>query len=221
LNLEIKNGDRIAFTGKSGSGKSTFADILLGLLKPSAGTITLNSQTPAAWIREHPEAVAYIPQESSVFTGTIEENICLSNLSIDKDRLFSAIKIAKLGTFVDSLPSKEMTIVGPGATELSGGEKQRLGIARALYQNPRILVMDESTSSLDSTTEQAIMDEILRIENIQVIIAIAHRLSSIKKFNRVIFMENGKIVGDGNMESLRANVPNFAALFRDSRIAEL
>jgi ABC-type bacteriocin/lantibiotic exporter with double-glycine peptidase domain len=220
LSLEIRSGDRIAFTGKSGSGKSTLADIMLGLLRPSSGTVTLNNQEPKNWIESHSRGVAYVPQESVIFSGSIEENICLDNHNIDKERFLNAVQISHLQDFIAALPSMEKTIIGPGASDISGGEKQRIGIARALYQNPQILVMDESTSALDSNTEQSIMDQILAMEHIQIVVAIAHRFSSIKKFNRVLFIEDGKIVGDGNMDFLRENIPSFETLFQNSRIAE-
>ena len=211
INLRIKSGDRIALVGTSGAGKSTLCDLILGLLTPSEGTLQIEGSPSDLWTKKNLGKVAYLPQETVIIPGTIEENICLGINSdlVDKSRLESVLISAQLIDFIETLPLGTQTRIGDGNSKLSGGQRQRIGIARVLYSEPVILIMDEATSALDAETESDVMKFLASLDENITLILIAHRLSSIKSIPRIIYMEAGRVLHEGNFEELRKNVEKF------------
>lgn len=197
LSLEIKNGASVGIIGETGSGKSTLVDILLGLLKPKSGQILINGidiHQTRYQLRQWQKHIGYVPQDIYLMDDTIANNIIfgLNKKLIDKKALNYSLKYAQLDNFINSLPNGIETKVGERGVRLSGGQLQRIGIARALYHNPSILIFDEATSSLDYDTEDAIVDCIDQLEGKTKII-IAHRLSSVKNCDYLIKIDKGSI----------------------------
>lgn len=185
FNLKIHKGEKIAFVGHSGAGKSTLVDIIVGLYHPSKGDvhvdgIKINNSNIKSWRKK----IGYIPQNIYLFDGSVAENIAFGS-DIDKKRLIWACKMANIYDFLEQNEGLD-TLVGEGGVKLSGGQKQRIGIARAIYDNPEILVLDEATSALDVKTEAKIMDEIYNIAEDKTLLIIAHRLSTIQRCDRKI-----------------------------------
>lgn len=195
VSLDIPKGKTVAFIGSSGAGKTTLADIILGLHVPQSGDICVDDwsiqQNPNAWHR----LLGYIPQTIYLTDDTILRNIAfgISENEIDKEAVMRAIHQAQLDDFISELPNGVDTFVGDRGVRISGGQRQRIGIARALYQNPEILIMDEATSALDNETETAVMDSINHLQGEKTMIIIAHRLTTIK--NADLIYE----VGDGGV----------------------
>ncbi|MGL5583225.1 MAG: ABC transporter ATP-binding protein [Cetobacterium sp.] len=190
VSLKINKGESIAFIGESGSGKTTLVDILMGLYKPLSGDIVvdgikLTNDNLKAWR----ERIGYIPQEIYLFDGTVAENVSFG-ADYNEERVIEVLKKAKIWNFLNEKEGVN-TKVGDAGVMLSGGQKQRIGIARALYKNPEILVLDEATSALDDNTEREIMDEMYNLSSGKTLIMIAHRLSSLKRCNRIYELEKG------------------------------
>jgi ATP-binding cassette subfamily B protein/ATP-binding cassette subfamily C protein len=192
VSLEIKIGEKIAFIGESGSGKTTLVDIIIGIYRPIQGNLYVdNVLIDTNNIRSWRSKIGYIPQTIYLFDGTVAENIAFGS-EYDEEKIIQVLKKAKIWDF---LKTKEgiQTCVGEGGIQLSGGQKQRIGIARALYNDPEVLVLDEATSSLDDETEAEIMNEIYDVSGSKTLIIIAHRLSTINRCNRRIRIEDGVI----------------------------
>ena len=192
VSLTVFKGDKLAFVGESGSGKSTLIDILIGLYKPFKGTvmidnILLDDQNVSSWRNK----VGYIPQSVYLFDGTVGENVSFGNV-YDKEKIDNCLRQAKIYDFLQTKNAAE-THVGEGGIMLSGGQKQRIAIARALYNDPEVLVLDEATSALDSETELEIMDEIYALSKEKTLIIIAHRLSTIERCNKIYKIDKGMI----------------------------
>lgn len=180
LNLDIKRGQKVAFIGPSGCGKSTLVDIIMGVLYPTKGQIFVdNTPLTPQNIRTWRQKIGYIPQHIYLFDGSVAENVACGS-PLDKDRVIEVCKMAHIHDFLSQHRGIE-TPIGEGGINLSGGQKQRLGIARALYDNPEILVLDEATSALDTPTEAKIMDEIYSVAEGKTLLVIAHRLSTIER----------------------------------------
>ncbi len=194
VNLTIKGGSSIAFKGPSGAGKTTTADVILGILTPTEGEITyggINIQDlPEKWFSH----LGYIPQNIYLADTTIRANIAFGDPSPDEDRIWKALEEAQLKDFVLSCPEGLDMTVGEEGIRLSGGQRQRIGIARALYNNPEILILDEATSALDNETEAAVMDAINQLQGKKTMIIIAHRLSTIEKCDKIYEVKDGAIV---------------------------
>ena len=194
LNLKIEKNSVVAFIGQSGAGKSTLADLLLGILEPSEGGIYVDgvniNQNPYSWHK----VIGYIPQTIYLMDDSIRNNIAfgVDEAHIDAGRLEYAVEQAQLTELINELPEGLDTYIGEGGVRLSGGQRQRIGIARALYNNPAILVLDEATSALDNETETAVMEAIEKLQGKKTIIIIAHRLTTIR--NADVIYE----VGEGN-----------------------
>jgi len=189
LNISIEKNQNVAITGPSGCGKSTLVDILMGLLNIENSTILVdgkkvNSENIISWRKKF----GYIPQEIYLYDGTVADNIAFGR-EYDEDRIITVLKQANIYEYLQAKDGLE-TVVGEGGMQLSGGQKQRLGIARALYDNPEILVLDEATSALDNETEKKIMDEIYNISKDKTLIIIAHRLSTIEQCDTIIDLNN-------------------------------
>lgn len=193
INLSIFKGDKIAFIGDSGSGKSTFVDLIIGLYRPKKGTIYIDDQLLSDDnIKSWRKKIGYIPQNIYLFDGTVADNVAFSEaINIEKVRV--ALKKAEILDFLETHHMGINTQVGEGGIMLSGGQKQRIAIARALYSNPDILVLDEATSALDSQTESRIMSEIYEICKEKTLIIIAHRLSTIEKCDKIYKIVNRKV----------------------------
>lgn len=195
VNLSINKGESIGVIGRSGSGKSTLSDMILGLLKPSAGVILVDGQNIDENIAEWQCLIGYVQQDIFLLDDSIRRNIAFgcSESEIDTKALNAAVIDARLGDFVSSLPDGVDTQLGERGVRLSGGQKQRIGIARALYRNSPILVFDEATSALDNETESEVVSSIKRFQGVRTTIVIAHRLSTIQHCDRVVELEMGTI----------------------------
>jgi ATP-binding cassette, subfamily B, bacterial PglK len=210
INLDVTHGQSVAIVGLSGAGKTTFVDLLLGVLNPDSGSIKISGVTPLAAITKWAGAMAYVPQDVVISNGSIRENIALGfPFSIGTDELVNkALDIAHLKDFAYGLEDGIDTQVGERGTKISGGQRQRLGIARAMFTNPKLLVLDEATSSLDGLTEAAISEAVLGLKGSVTVIMIAHRLSTVRNADLVVYMESGKIVATGTFEEVRNQVPD-------------
>jgi ATP-binding cassette, subfamily B, bacterial PglK len=205
LNFSINANTTIGIVGSTGSGKTTLVDLLLGLLSPESGKITVDGKDiDNTNIRSWQQSLGYVPQSIYLIDDTIEKNIAFAVPieEIDKNLIKKATKLANLDNFITSLPEQFDTVVGERGVRLSGGQRQRIGIARALYHNPSVLFLDEATSSLDSITENVIMDAIHNLSHKKTIIMIAHRLSTLKECDIIHMMKNGNIVDSGTYQQL-------------------
>jgi ABC-type multidrug transport system fused ATPase/permease subunit len=211
INLRIVPGEHVAIVGPSGAGKSTLSDLLLGLLEPTNGTVTYNGVSLTNWNFREEKPIAYLPQEVVIISGTILDNVCLGipDSEIDLGRLDHILRQVQLGELIDDSEDGVFTKIGISGGQLSGGQKQRIGVARALYKSPSLLILDESTSSLDAETENLIISSVRNIDSNAIVIAIAHRLSSIKDFPRIIYVGNGQILADGTFDQVRTRVSDF------------
>jgi ABC-type multidrug transport system fused ATPase/permease subunit len=212
VSFEVKEGEILAIVGPSGAGKSTLVDIILGLYKPDSGAISVGGVEPRLAVKAWPGAISYVPQSVSLIQGTIAENIALgyAKAEIDHSKVKMCVEVAQLQDYVGSLDNGVDTRVGEAALRMSGGQLQRLGIARALYTDPKMLVLDEATSSLDGKTESEVSDSILELRGKITIVLIAHRLSTVRKADRLIYLENGTIKCIGSFEEVRSTIPEFA-----------
>ena len=194
FDLEIKKGECVGFVGETGSGKSTLIDIILGLLKPTAGSILIDNLYPVNSYQWH-QKIGYVPQATYLIDDTIEANIAFGEKieKIDHAHLLKVIEDAQLSSFISQLPSGVKTIVGERGIKLSGGERQRISIARALYRNPEVLIFDEATSALDNDTERRLMETIYSVSKNRTVIMIAHRLSTLNRCDRIINISHGQI----------------------------
>lgn len=204
ISLNIKKGESIAFIGKSGAGKTTLVDIILGLIAPREGDITVDGVSIYDNLRIWQNIVGYIPQSIFLLDDTIERNIAFGvpDNMIDPEKLEKSISAAQLKELVVQLPKGIHTRVGERGTMLSGGQRQRIGIARALYHEREVLVLDEATSALDSETEQKVMEAIYSLMGKKTIIVIAHRLSTVKDCNKIYLLENGQITKSGTFQEV-------------------
>jgi ATP-binding cassette subfamily B protein/ATP-binding cassette subfamily C protein len=199
VSLEIKKGEKIAITGESGSGKSTLVDIIIGIHKPVSGKVYIDNTAIADDnIRSWRKKIGYIPQSIYLFDGTVAENVSFGSISND-EKIIKALQMANIWDFLAAKDGIN-TVVGEGGIQLSGGQQQRIGSARALYDNPEVLVLDEATSALDTETELKIMDEIYNISAHKTLIVIAHRLSTVERCERKIRIEHGTIVSGEHHE---------------------
>ena len=204
LNLEIRAGEWIGIVGPSGCGKSTLIKLLLKNYQIQKGRILIdNNDISHIDTIELRNKIGYVPQDIFLFSGTIAENIALGRTGVSFEKIVKVAKKVGADTFIENLPKKYETILGEHGTGLSGGERQRLALARALIENPNLLILDEATSNLDNVSENEIHGIIkkLRDENITVII-IAHRLSTVMNCNKLFVMDNGHIVQSGTHEEL-------------------
>ena len=211
ISIVINNGESVAIVGKSGAGKTSLIDVLLGVIEPQQGTIKISGVNPKEAINNWPGGISYLPQNPHIFNGTIRENVCsgYDNSQISDEEIWRALRVAQLEKLVLSLEDNLDTYIGDQGNKLSGGEKQRLGIARAILTKPKLLVMDEATSSLDSQTELEITTALTELKKDTTIILIAHRLSSTRSMDKIIYLEAGKIIAMGKFNEVREKVPDF------------
>ena len=199
LSFCIGKGEAIGIIGHSGAGKSTLVDILLGLLQPTSGSVLVDGIDIQNNLRSWQDHIGYVPQTIYLVDDTVSRNIAfgLPDDMIDHDAVARSIKAAQLDEFVSSLSDGLKTIVGERGVRLSGGQRQRIGIARALYNDPDILVLDEATSSLDTETEQGVMDAVKELLGAKTIVIIAHRTTTVSYCTKVYKMVNAQIVDSG------------------------
>lgn len=211
VSLTIPTGTSVAFVGPSGAGKTTMIDILLGVLIPDDGTVLVSNLPPILAVAKWPGAVAYVPQDVVIAAGSIRENIALGYpIEEATDALvMRALKVAHLDEFVASLPNGLDTQVGERGARISGGQRQRLGIARAMFTHPHLLVLDEATSSLDGETEASISEAIHALRGLTTVVIIAHRLSTVRNVDKVVYLSNGRALATGTFEEVRKVVPDF------------
>ena len=204
LNFQIQKGTTIGIIGKSGSGKSTFIDILLGLHNQTSGDILVDGVNIASNIRSWQQHIGYVPQNVYLIDDTIKANVAfgIAPELINEESVDRAIRSAQLSDLINSIPAGKNSIVGERGIKLSGGQKQRIGIARALYSDPNILVLDEATSALDNENETNFMETILKYKNSKTIIIVAHRLSTLKSCDIIYEISNGEIIKTHNPNEL-------------------
>jgi ABC-type bacteriocin/lantibiotic exporter with double-glycine peptidase domain len=205
ISLDITEGKFIAFVGPSGGGKSTLIDLILGLLAPSSGSITISGLKPVDAIKKWPGSIGYVPQDVFIENSTVKENICLgfNPESVPDELVWQALQLADLSEFVKGLEGQLSYRISDAGKNLSGGQRQRLGIARALLTKPKIVIFDEATSALDAETENRVSESILKLTGECTVIFIAHRLSVVRSADMIYYIDKGKIVSQGSFEELR------------------
>jgi ATP-binding cassette subfamily C protein len=214
VDLEIRKGESLGIVGATGAGKSTLIDLMLGLLPPDQGRITVDGQDIQKNLRGWQNQLGYVPQMIYLIDDTLRRNVALGipDDRIDEEQVKRAVNLAQLEEFVRGLPQGLDTIVGERGVRLSGGERQRVAIARALYRDPDVLIFDEATSSLDNRTEQEMTKSIERLRGDKTLIIIAHRLTTVRRCDRLLFVDSGRIVDSGSFDDLLANNEQFRRL---------
>jgi len=215
LTMEIKAKKISAIVGQSGSGKTTLTDIVAGLLNPSQGSIfidqiELNQDNKKAWQQN----IGYLPQDIYLTDNTIEQNIAfgIDTADINQKLIIKAAKLANLHEYIMSLPNKYQTIVGERGVRISGGQKQRIAIARAIYNEPSVLILDEGTSALDTITENSVIESLESLSRNMTIIMVAHKMETIKKADEIFLFDKGHLVANGSYSFLKNNSELFNSL---------
>ena len=211
ISFTLEPGGALAVVGPSGGGKSTLADAILGVVNPSTGSVRIGGLSPGQFVRRYPGQVAYVPQSVALVSGTVRDNVALglTQDEIDDERVWAALRRAHLADYLAGARHGLDTEVGERGVQLSGGERQRLGIARALYTDPRLLVMDEATSALDAETENLVTQTIEELRSDVTTITIAHRLATVRRADTVIYLDRGRLLAQGTFEEVRNAVPRF------------
>jgi ABC-type bacteriocin/lantibiotic exporter with double-glycine peptidase domain len=220
ISTRFATAEMAAVVGASGSGKSTLVDVLLGLLTPDAGCVRVDG-VPMGEARERwRRLVGYVPQDSFLMPRSIRSNVALGirRELVDDEKVWAALRRASLAAVVKRLPGDLDFRLGDAGSGLSGGQRQRLGIARALYDDPRVLILDEATSSLDVETEAEITSTLAGLEGLTKIV-VAHRLSTVRHADQVIFLRNGRVEATGKFDEVRRVVPDFARQVRLSGLS--
>ena len=203
LNLRLEPGQRVGLVGQSGAGKSTLFALLQRLYDPQRGRILIDDQDVAAVTQESVrEVMAVVPQDISLFHRSLIENVRYGRPDASDDEVFAAATAARCRDFIASLPNGIETVVGDRGVKLSGGQRQRIAIARAFLKDSPLLLLDEATSSLDGESEEAIREALARLMQGRTVVAIAHRLSTVRNFDRVIVLDAGSIAEDGPPDQL-------------------
>jgi ATP-binding cassette subfamily C protein len=210
LSLDIPLGSSLGIVGPSGAGKSTLIDLLLGLSVPSRGAITIDGQALTDVIRAWRSRVGYVPQRVALFDASIAQNVALTwSDDFDRELVIEVLEKAQLSSLITNRAGGIDERIGERGMSLSGGQQQRLGIARALYANPLVLVLDEATSSLDTKTEDDVTQAIRNLRGEVTLISVAHRLSTIKDYDQICYLENGLVMGKGTFSELARTLPAF------------
>ncbi len=215
IDLTVPPGHKVALVGPSGAGKSTIGRLLFRFYDPTSGRVTIDGQDISTVTQKSlRDAIGVVPQDTVLFNDTLRANILYARQDASQQELDEAARMANLTEFIESLPQGWDTIVGERGLKLSGGEKQRVAIARVILKAPPILLFDEATSSLDSESEQEIMTALARLAEDQTTLSIAHRLSTITDSDRIIFLQNGEIIEEGTHDELLARGGRYAELWR-------
>jgi ATP-binding cassette, subfamily B, bacterial PglK len=212
VSLEAAPGESVAIVGPTGGGKSTLADVIVGLLTPQRGVVAIDDRTPADQIASRPGCLAYVPQRVMLVEGTVRDNVCVGLRAdeIDDDLIWDALRQAHVDDVVAALPEGLGAHIGEHGLRLSGGQRQRVGLARALYSRPSLLVLDEATSALDAETEQLIASGLSALRGSVTVVVIAHRLAAVKGADRVVYLEDGQVSASGSFDALLQESPAFA-----------
>lgn len=212
VSLVIRRGESIGIVGPTGAGKSTLVDLIVGLLPPPVGQITVDGTSIVGRSRSWRRHIGYVPQSIFLLDDTLRRNIALGvpDAQIDETALRSAVRMAQIEAVVDSLPQGLDTMLGERGIRLSGGERQRVGIARALYHDPDVLVFDEATAALDNVTEAEVTRAIENLQGEKTMLVIAHRLTTVRNCDRLVFLEEGRVKATGSYEQLASEEPAFA-----------
>ncbi len=207
----LPEGASLALVGSTGAGKSTLADLILGVVVPDSGLARLGGVSPGEAVTKWPGGIAYVPQEVSLANGTVRENVSLGlpREAVDDQWVWEALERAHLATYLRDFRDGLETPIGENGMRISGGQRQRLGIARALYTKPRLLVLDEATSALDAETEQAIAQTMQDLEGQVTTVTIAHRLATVRHCDLVLYLEAGQVIGRGTFADVREQSPAF------------
>ena len=213
LSFELMEKQSLAIVGRSGAGKSTLVDIILGILSPQHGEVVINSLDPTTAISVWRNQIVYIPQETMLLSKSIAQNIAFGvpENEIDLERIWKSLEVVQLTEFVLNLPNQLNTLIGEAGIKLSGGQKQRIGLSRAVYLEAKILFLDEATSALDAITERQISSAIQEIAKNSTVVVIAHRLSTVKSVDRVLYLEKGKPGVFGTFDEVSICSEGFAA----------
>jgi ATP-binding cassette subfamily C protein len=214
VDLVIRRGEAIGLVGRSGAGKSTLVDVLLGLLEPTSGRVLVDGRDIREGLRSWQARIGYVPQTPFLTEDTLRRNIAfgVEDGRIDERRLWAVVHQARLDELAASLPHGLETRVGERGVRLSGGQRQRVAVARALYRDPEVVVLDEATSALDLQTEREVGDAIEALQGTRTLIVIAHRLSTVRRCDRLVFMSDGRIEGVGAFDELLARHAGFRAI---------
>lgn len=204
ISFTVCKGEFVGFLGASGSGKSTLVDVFLGLLSPTVGQVRVDGVDIVSDLRRWQDQIGYVSQSIYLTDDTLTRNVAfgIPDAQIDHAAVARAIEAAQLSEFVASLPLKLETVAGERGVRLSGGQLQRIGIARALYHDPAVLVLDEATSALDAETEREVMNAVMALQREKTILVVAHRISTIKRCDRLYRLEDGCIAQVGTPEEL-------------------
>jgi ATP-binding cassette subfamily C protein len=211
LSFSVSRGGSLAIVGRTGCGKSTIINLLLGVLTPTSGAISISGIEPSLAIKGWPGAIGLVPQDVAFLNGSVRENVAIgiSSGEIDDEQVWNCLELAHLGSLFSSSELGLHTLIGERGIKLSGGQRQRLGIARALYTNPQLLVLDEATSALDAETEEAISKTIRNLSRKITLIVVAHRISTVQNVDQVIYLDEGQMRAKGTFAEVRAAVPDF------------
>ncbi|PIJ01793.1 ABC transporter ATP-binding protein, partial [Leucobacter sp. OLES1] len=209
VNFTVPFGSSLAIVGPSGSGKSTLIDLLLGLSVPTSGSMRIDGAELRDVMRQWRNRVGYVPQRVALFDASIAQNVALTwEADYDSERVMHALRRAHLGELADRGAGIEERVGERGAS-ISGGQQQRLGIARALYSDPFVMVMDEATSALDTATENRVTESMRELQGEVTFITVAHRLATIREYDQVCYLDRGEILGNGTFEEVVEQVPEF------------
>ncbi|MBM4164842.1 MAG: ABC transporter ATP-binding protein [Lentisphaerae bacterium] len=213
FSLDVAAGDCVAFVGPSGAGKSTVMGLAIGFRRPTAGRILLDgSDMQSLDMRQYRRLISVVPQQTYLFRGTIRENITFGLDTVDRKRLDEVVEMTHVSEFIRNLPAGLDTPVGEGGSTLSGGQRQRIAIARAMIRDPRVIIFDEATTALDAESENLVQDAIYRMIQGRTTFIVAHRLSTVRKAGKIVFLRSGQIVEQGRYDELMAQRGEFFRL---------
>lgn len=211
VSLDIPKGGSLAIVGRTGGGKSTIVNLLLGILQHTQGKISVSEVDPKSAINMWPGSIGYVPQDVTFLNGNVRENVAvgINPIHVDDEQVWKCLRIVQLDSLFSSSQLGLGSLIGERGIKLSGGQRQRLGIARALYSNPKLLVLDEATSALDAETEKAISETISALSHKVTLVIVAHRISTVQNVDQIIYVEDGRIRARGTFAEVRASVPDF------------